>query len=168
MDNEVQSNWEQNWKDILVLPDGSIDVEQLKKELHDFSRMMDTIPLVYEHITGGKLSKCLYDAQTVISCADEHYEQLYRLKPDPDLDFEDGDKVFSETMNDDGIAEYFILNYVPEVCSWMLMEFKDKTFSTPDVYRSGKKKGQPIVHYVYEIGLDLLERVADYKYEDLP
>ncbi len=167
MYNTVEENFEQNWKDILILPDGTLDVEQLKKELHDFSLMIHTIPLVYEHITGGKLSKHLYHAETVIASADEHYEQLYRLKPDPDLDFEDGDEVFCDS-NEDGSVQWYILGYVPEVCSWVLLEFEDKTFTTQKLCTKGKKKGQANTNFVYEIGLDALERVADYKYEELP
>lgn len=58
MDNQEtpQECWDRFWKGLLVLPDGSIDVEQLKKELVDFSVLIRNIPAVYMGVTGGMVS----------------------------------------------------------------------------------------------------------------
>jgi hypothetical protein len=67
--------WESFWKEHVCNPDGTINLEQLKKELYDFSFVMEQVPKVYCHITGGKLSKVMYPAKTVISVADEYFKE---------------------------------------------------------------------------------------------
>ena len=63
---DVEEEWE-FWKDIVCNEDGTINIEQLKKELCDFSLMIGEVPKVYVAVTGGTLSKPLYYADTVIS-----------------------------------------------------------------------------------------------------
>jgi len=72
----IEESWK-FWEPIVIKPDGSIDIEQVKKELHDFYVAMQEVPKVYCHITGNRLSKILYDADVVIAAADAHYEHLY-------------------------------------------------------------------------------------------
>ena len=63
------------WKDIICNPDGSLNAEQVKKELADFHYIMDQVPKVYCHVTGDTLSKLMYEADTVINCADNHLNE---------------------------------------------------------------------------------------------
>ena len=63
------------WSDI-IYKDGKIDEEQVMKELADFSYILDQLPKVYVHITGGLLSKAMYKAEDVISCADDHSNKV--------------------------------------------------------------------------------------------
>lgn len=76
VEQEIQELWETFWKP-LVTKDGELDLEQIKKELYDFHFIMQQVPKVYTHITGNKLSKLMYRAETVIRMADEYYEDLY-------------------------------------------------------------------------------------------
>jgi hypothetical protein len=69
--------FEEFWKPIICNEDGSINMEQLKKELADFSFVMREVPKVYCHITGNRLSKVNYRAETVIAEADQHYEDMF-------------------------------------------------------------------------------------------
>ena len=69
---DVEEEWE-FWKGIVCNEDGTINVEQLKKELCDFSVMIGEVPKVYVAVTGGTLSKPLYSADTVISVFNEKY-----------------------------------------------------------------------------------------------
>ncbi len=69
---DVEKDWE-FWKDIVFNPDGSINVEQLKKELSDFSMVMETASKVYMHITDGKISKVTTLPEVIISEADDCY-----------------------------------------------------------------------------------------------
>ena len=69
---DVEEEWE-FWKDIVCNEDGTINVEQLKKELCDFSLMIGEVPKVYSAVTGGMLSKPHYYADTVISVFNERY-----------------------------------------------------------------------------------------------
>lgn len=69
---KAERDWEHIWRPILFKEDGTLDVEQLKKEMADFSFMIGEVPRVYSHVTGGLLSKPNYFADTVIAEADDH------------------------------------------------------------------------------------------------
>jgi len=58
------------WKDI-IYKNGKLDEEQVLKELCDYMYVMKEVPKVYCHITGGKLSKIMYPASTIIAVADD-------------------------------------------------------------------------------------------------
>lgn len=73
---DINAEWENFWKGIVCHPDGTINIDQLKKELHDFSYVMAQVPKVYCHITGDKLSKIMYPAETVIAVADDHLKEI--------------------------------------------------------------------------------------------
>jgi methionyl-tRNA formyltransferase len=76
VEKSLEESWK-FWEPIVTKEDGSLDVEQVKKELHDFYIAMQEVPKVYCHITGNRLSKILYEASVVISAADERYEDFY-------------------------------------------------------------------------------------------
>ena len=73
----VNDNYDKWWKELLENEDGSINKEQLKKELSDFSAMIENIPEIFCHVTGGMVSKHLTDVDVVCNLADEHYAYLY-------------------------------------------------------------------------------------------
>ncbi len=73
MNPEVERCYQEFWKDIICKEDGIIDIEQLKLELHDFYRMIQEVPKVYCEVTGGMLSKPLYEAETVLELFREKY-----------------------------------------------------------------------------------------------
>ncbi len=73
----TETIWQEFWKPICTKESGEVDLEQIKKELADFYFAMQEVPKVYCHITGNKLSKIMYRAETVIEAADRHYEGMY-------------------------------------------------------------------------------------------
>ena len=73
--DEVLAEWEMFWASI-VAPDGELIVEQVMRELADYSALMTRVSKVYMHITGGRMSKTNYTAEGVIEVADEHIERL--------------------------------------------------------------------------------------------
>ncbi len=75
---EVQHVFETFWKDIIMNEDGTVNLNQVKKELSDFSFMIDQVPRVYEELAG--LSKPNYYADTIIGLARERQEE--HLKED--------------------------------------------------------------------------------------
>jgi hypothetical protein len=77
-DEQVDKLWKEFWKPIVCKEDGTVNVDQLKKELADFYFIMTEAPKVYYHVTGGKLSKPMYPADTVCAEADEYYEEHWR------------------------------------------------------------------------------------------
>jgi hypothetical protein len=52
------------------------DREKIEAELSDYHFVMQQVPDVYMHITGGKMSKCNYYAHAVIAEADEYSEKF--------------------------------------------------------------------------------------------
>ena len=74
-DEKANESWE-FWKELVCDENGNVDVEQLKKELYDYSCLMSQVPIVYEHVTGGRLSKPNYSASVVTNSADEHFQGL--------------------------------------------------------------------------------------------
>jgi len=94
---KIRSNWN-FWKDIIIKSDGTVNLAQLKKELSDFSHVLEQVPLVYCHITGSLLSKTNYFAQDVINVADEHYEKLWKETFNTMLADMRNDKVISEKV----------------------------------------------------------------------
>jgi len=63
-------HYNEYWKGIIE-KDGKVDMNQLKKELFDYSNLMDNASKVYCHITNGMMSKTNYNADTVIAEADQ-------------------------------------------------------------------------------------------------
>jgi predicted phosphohydrolase len=81
-DEEVEKVYEDFWRDILE-KDGILDMQQLKKELFDFWNVMQNVPKVYDHVTGGKVSKILTDPKVVCDLADELFSgDLHKLNYD--------------------------------------------------------------------------------------
>jgi hypothetical protein len=69
-DLDVEKAWE-FWAPI-VMKDGVLDVEQVKKELTDWYYVMGQVPKVYCAVTGDLLSKVMYDADTVITAFEDY------------------------------------------------------------------------------------------------
>lgn len=66
-----------HWADIVLDEHGRLDLDKVARELADFSHVLAEVPLVYDHVTGGRLSKPNYYAADVTSEADEHYAELH-------------------------------------------------------------------------------------------
>lgn len=75
-DRTPEQVYNEFWKD-LVEVDGKVDMNKVKAELADYSFILDQVPKVYGHVTGGLLSKPNYPAGTVITQADDHMTQVY-------------------------------------------------------------------------------------------
>ena len=54
--DDPQKQWDEFWAE-LVAPNGTVDVELVKLELSDFSMLMSYMSHVYDHATGGRISK---------------------------------------------------------------------------------------------------------------
>jgi len=90
-EQEIEDNWKKFWAPILTKEDGSIDIEQLKKELFDFSTVINEVPKVYSHITNNMLSYPTYAAETVISVYEECLEDLIKERLKEELNGEQND-----------------------------------------------------------------------------
>lgn len=70
---DVEDVFQGFWKDIVCKENGELDTEQVKRELCDYYKMLREVPYVYSAVTGGLLSKPIYDAKTVIDIFYEQY-----------------------------------------------------------------------------------------------
>lgn len=57
IDEEVEKEYQEFWKDIVENEDGTLNKEQVKKELCDFSMVMDNCTKAYCEMTCNNISK---------------------------------------------------------------------------------------------------------------
>ena len=69
---DVEKEWE-FWQTIICNEDGTINIDQLKLELHDYSLMVEEVPNVYIEVTDGWLSNRHYYGDGVIEAFRERY-----------------------------------------------------------------------------------------------
>ena len=67
--------YEEFWRDIIELPGGNLNLDQIKRELRDYSVFMGFAARVYNHVTGGKISKINTLPDVVITEADAYYHE---------------------------------------------------------------------------------------------
>jgi hypothetical protein len=72
---QLDENWNRTWKDILVKEDGSIDVEQLKKELMDYSDIISRMIHLTSEVSGNRLSYPTYTVPTILAAMKEVREE---------------------------------------------------------------------------------------------
>lgn len=72
---EIEQNFIDHWS-FLLNSDGSVNLDQLKLELSDFSFLIREVPKVYDHVAG--LSKHMYEASTITTEADRRYWEMHR------------------------------------------------------------------------------------------
>lgn len=85
---KIENGWQNKWKEILENPDGSINVEQLKKELSDFDDLIDRMSTLTCFITRDRLSYPTYPVRTLIGVMEEIQEEERELQKREDS--EDG------------------------------------------------------------------------------
>ncbi len=74
---DYEQDYEDFWKEI-VETNGFVNIDQVKRELSDYLILLDNVPKVYEHVTGGLVSKPLTDPYLVQRLADEYYSELFK------------------------------------------------------------------------------------------
>lgn len=81
IDEAVERVYQNYWADI-VAPNGEIDLELVKRELHDYYLVMQEVSRVYDHISNGRISKPNTRADVLIAMVDdlasEEIEKLVR------------------------------------------------------------------------------------------
>lgn len=70
---DYEKKFEEDWKDLVCYPDGMLDKDKVMRELSDYSFLLESVPKVYCHITGGKISKPNTLPGVVIAEADDSY-----------------------------------------------------------------------------------------------
>lgn len=68
IEQDYEKSFDDNWKSIIISEDGSVNLDQVKRELHDYYNLVTNASEVYEHFTG--LSKTNYEANVIIAEGD--------------------------------------------------------------------------------------------------
>lgn len=84
IENETRRSWDSLWKNI-VMDNGKINPMRLKRELFDYSFLIQEATKVYNYISGGKLVKPTHTADEVISAFHEHLQELVNKKVDEEI-----------------------------------------------------------------------------------
>lgn len=69
--NELRKESNEFWDDVFSC-DYPFNKENVYKELSDFYFLMEQIPEIYCTVTGGKLSKTMYNSKTIIEAYEEY------------------------------------------------------------------------------------------------
>jgi hypothetical protein len=80
-DETPESCWNKWWKDILI-KNGKIDKEQLKKELHDASLLEQEVIYLYSGLSGGNITKPFTYPHEVYSLYEQDLMDNYIHKDD--------------------------------------------------------------------------------------
>lgn len=54
---DYEQTYEQFWKALVEDPDRWLNVDKVKRELHDYYMMMREVSKVYDEVTGGRVTK---------------------------------------------------------------------------------------------------------------
>src|SRR5690606_33421531 len=71
---KIDSVWNTVWKDILENPDGTPDMESIKRELHDYAVLFKSVQTAYSRLTGGEINHPFTQLDVLISYVDLYYE----------------------------------------------------------------------------------------------
>lgn len=69
--------WVEFWLPILRGKDGQPNLEAIKNELADYYFMLQEVPKVYSHVTGGRFSNPDCKSETINAASDDHYEERF-------------------------------------------------------------------------------------------
>jgi hypothetical protein len=76
-DKNWKSRWEEFWLPLLINDLGELDKRLIKNEIHDLHFIYEQIDKVYTALTGGKLSKLMYYADTIIKLHEQEVQDAY-------------------------------------------------------------------------------------------
>lgn len=73
--------WREHWAEICVRSDGSLNLDAIQRELHDYWNILQNVPVVYDRITEGLISKPHTKAEGVLAA----YEDAMRRMIDQEI-----------------------------------------------------------------------------------
>ena len=76
-DEDVEKVWQEFWLPI-ISPSGTVDLQQIKRELFDFHTVINEVPKAYCEITGNQFSKATTQAIHIIADAEDHYRRWFQ------------------------------------------------------------------------------------------
>ena len=77
---DYEQTYEDHWKSLVEI-EGILDMDAVKRELHDYWTFMQSVSEVYCHVTGSRISKPNTCAKAVIDAADDYYATVHIHTP---------------------------------------------------------------------------------------
>ncbi len=78
MAEDYEETYADFWKSIVEFPDGSLNRDQVMRELHDYRILLKEVPRAYDEVTGGRFSKPNTDHGWVVAAVDERIADAVR------------------------------------------------------------------------------------------
>ena len=75
MEKDYKQEFNDFWKGIVCDKDGNLILDQVMRELSDYSNLIENATIVYDHATGGKISKVNTDPDVVCSVIDDYMNE---------------------------------------------------------------------------------------------
>lgn len=91
---DYEKTYDKRWREIVEQPDGTLNADQVKRELHDYSGLMERASEVYSAVTGGFTGKPAVLASEIINLANQRMDEA--------CDDAINDLIKSLEMGDDG------------------------------------------------------------------
>lgn len=76
--NDYMSAYRDDWQEIVELPDGTLNLDQVARELYDYGNLMRWASEVYDYVSGGLISKPNTLPSAVMDLADERADEAER------------------------------------------------------------------------------------------
>ena len=93
---DYEKIYDERWREIVENPDGTLNADQVKRELADYSDLMGRVTEVYQAVTGGMTGKPTVLASEIIGLANQRMDEacddaindlIKSLEMDPDESF---------------------------------------------------------------------------------
>lgn len=76
--SQQEREWEGFWKEVVTNERGELVLDSVKRELHDYSMMLENTSRVFNYVTGGLASKPNTDAQVIIGLSDGVNQDVFK------------------------------------------------------------------------------------------
>lgn len=73
--SDYEQEYENHWRRHVENPDGTLNADQVKRELYDYLMLMGRVAEVYDNVTGGRISKPETMAHHVIDEANRRLDE---------------------------------------------------------------------------------------------
>jgi hypothetical protein len=104
---DYMDTYRENWKEIVERPDGTLNLDQVARELHDYWGLMRRVAEVYDNVTGGRISKPETMPGPVINRVNERIDEAEREVIDDLIKEMEGECIASAAEAVAFIREFF-------------------------------------------------------------
>lgn len=75
MKEDYLETFDDFWAELVTDEHGNLVFDAIARELHDYRTLLKNVPQVYDHVTGGKVTKPMTDPEVVKSLFDDYVQE---------------------------------------------------------------------------------------------